>query len=498
MGINKSKPVNNNTLANAFKTSYGALTGEQLDAIKRRDKMQIKTILNKHDMAEFGGEQFVDVTSLPMIFFAICMVHSLGDLSFVVNIRKRADLDGLDVLLLGLFYRKDISGVRVEFAPDFVQDFEFMTKKRTMASWLIKRHRLAVTIYNLAFDYSISVSPQGQIKYDHNTYVATVANDSHIKTKATGLLDDVGVLDAVIPWPEIEVPYSTVFRDKYSISYGAFGIVYRAEGFKPLDGKDVAFKLFTLNSNDAFSSWREYEGIVKELKMWLHLVGDKPSLEGGKYVIPLYAIYEARGDKFAIAAMPLMHTSVGNLKGYDLSFIKNVIVQMCLCVRHVHRKMVAHGDIKPDNFLLSAQNEVFICDFGESVLVEMDKDGSVGFPDDPDYEINVKGAQDFHAPEVVYFNEMEDTFDEQEARDAFHDLKRDIFKKDVWALGACIYELLYGELVNNETTLFHDTPPLLRRMLSHEVDASELGRPDMEYVCAHIENMFDSKIKLRV
>lgn len=495
-------------LMNHFDRTFAGLTYAERNAIERMDLLGIKAILSKDTGIEetFETEQRIDITKPYMILFAVCMTRRCRNLAFVTTIGKPSDLNNLDVLLLGLYYRRDIATVRVEFAHDFRQDFEFMVNYRTSPLLVVKRHMLAVVLYNLAFDYSIGVDPRLEVCYDHNTYKACLRPCS-MGSRATGMLSEQALFESkVLAWPEAEAPYNDLFKDTNSIAFGAFGIVYRGKAFAPLEFKDVALKLFTLNSSDNGSTWRDYIGIVNELKMWLHLIGDKYSLiaDAGQHIIPLYAIYETPSERRVIAAMPLMDKSLDETTEYPLRARWKIVASMCHCLRAVHAKSVAHGDVKLGNFLIGVDGRVFISDFGESVLVEKDPvTKSVEFPDDPDYEVYHKGSYEYHPPEVVRYNKIKDSLGEEEDAGEMQFLRNKIFEKDIWALGASIYILIYGKLVDNDSEMQSDdayafdpsTPDVLRRMLSHSVSGDEFSRPDIEQVCYEMDLVVDKKTK---
>ena len=88
---------------------------------------------------------------------------------------------------------------------------------------------------------------------------------------------------------------------------------------------------------------------------------------------------------------------------------------------YLHFNKIAHGDLKPDNFLLAANGHLKIADFGSSQLTR------VG-----DLVKRTAGTPAFMAPEMCSGGSYQ-------ARMA-----------DVWALGASLYMFIFG---NN--------PPLL-------------------------------------
>jgi serine/threonine protein kinase len=85
---------------------------------------------------------------------------------------------------------------------------------------------------------------------------------------------------------------------------------------------------------------------------------------------------------------------------------------------YVHKRRVAHRDIKPDNILLDAEGTPYFADFGVSSIIDKD---------DPTLN-TVEGTALFMAPEL--FSEST--------------LNVNAFAADVWGLGVTLYMLLYG------------------------------------------------------
>ena len=90
---------------------------------------------------------------------------------------------------------------------------------------------------------------------------------------------------------------------------------------------------------------------------------------------------------------------------------------------YLHSHKVAHGDLKPDNFLLATNGHVKIADFGSSQLTR------VG-----DLVNRTAGTPAFMAPEMCSGGAYQ-------ARIA-----------DVWALGISLYMFVFGELSSHGCT----------------------------------------------
>ena len=93
---------------------------------------------------------------------------------------------------------------------------------------------------------------------------------------------------------------------------------------------------------------------------------------------------------------------------------------------YLHANKIAHGDLKPDNFLLAINGHVKIADFGSSQLTRVG-----GFVK------RTAGTPAFMAPEMCGGQPYQ-------ARLA-----------DVWALGVSLYMFVFGELVSRIDATSH-------------------------------------------
>jgi serine/threonine protein kinase len=97
--------------------------------------------------------------------------------------------------------------------------------------------------------------------------------------------------------------------------------------------------------------------------------------------------------------------------------IGKLLVQMVHAIKHLHSCGVAHGDVKPDNFLMGGPegNTVKLCDYGLSVV--MPEAGQLA---------GVRGTAPYICPEMLRSGWSDD-------------------KADVWAIGVVVYLLLCGK-----------------------------------------------------
>lgn len=121
-------------------------------------------------------------------------------------------------------------------------------------------------------------------------------------------------------------------------------------------------------------------------------------------------------DKHFVIAMPLGQETLTERMGRRLSTetALGFVEQMLAAVAHAHRARVIHCDIKPDNFIVFADNRIRLTDFGFSKVAERTLKASGS------------GTVGYIAPEQA--------------------VGRPMFQSDVFSLGLVIYELLTGHL----------------------------------------------------
>ncbi|KAJ7110319.1 kinase-like domain-containing protein, partial [Mycena crocata] len=118
--------------------------------------------------------------------------------------------------------------------------------------------------------------------------------------------------------------------------------------------------------------------------------------------------------------------------------------QMFLGIRALHQFGVLHGDIKLDNFLLNAEGNVVVSDFGLAQLFNMDDaggpawkhakaQGGDGFPllwphaDNPHQTQEPRGIAYYGAPEATAGEKYS-------------------YGADLWSWAVCFFEILTGQM----------------------------------------------------
>ena len=107
--------------------------------------------------------------------------------------------------------------------------------------------------------------------------------------------------------------------------------------------------------------------------------------------------------------------------------IKDIIIQICLGLKEIHKNKLIHRDLTPDNIFMDNNNKIKIGDFGVSKILT----SSIH------YSISQVGVHHYFAPEI-------------EKGEKYNN------KVDIYALGCIIYELFtlneyYNEKKENPT-----------------------------------------------
>jgi len=100
----------------------------------------------------------------------------------------------------------------------------------------------------------------------------------------------------------------------------------------------------------------------------------------------------------------------------EINFVKNIFFQICVAVLYIHKRCIAHLDIKPENIFMANNSTVKLGDFGSSYH----------WQDDFEFKLGAVGTSYYCAPEVGPSQPY------------------DPCKADVWSLGILLHVLLTG------------------------------------------------------
>ena len=197
-----------------------------------------------------------------------------------------------------------------------------------------------------------------------------------------------------------------------NLGQGAFGKVKLAvdEANCPVAIKIVRKKVLKQQADGERAIAREI-AVMKKLKH--------------RNVLPLYEVIDDPESEKLYMVMKFVDQGPISKARPDGTFdaipserLKELTEELVSGLSYLHKRGVAHRDIKPDNILVDSAGTPYFVDFGVSAIIDTDN---------PKVS-TVEGTAMFMPPEL-----FDDTT-----------LKVDAFAADVWSLGATLYALLYG------------------------------------------------------
>ena len=95
----------------------------------------------------------------------------------------------------------------------------------------------------------------------------------------------------------------------------------------------------------------------------------------------------------------------------DKETVRRIYKEVCQAVRYLHERSIIHGDVKPENVVMTKKGEAKLCDFGSASRFGQQRSNS--------------GTLEYLAPESV-LNYPQN------------------HKVDVWSLGILLFEMITG------------------------------------------------------
>ena len=144
--------------------------------------------------------------------------------------------------------------------------------------------------------------------------------------------------------------------------------------------------------------------------------------------------------------------------------IKDIIMQICLGLKEIHKNKLVHRDLTPDNIFMGDNNKIKIGDFGVSKILTTNHN----------YTKSQVGKHHYFAPEI-------------EKGEKYNN------KVDIYALGCIIYDLLtineYYNVKNENPTINTDIyNPKWQNIIDSTLNNDYNKRPNVEEIYNYIKN----------
>ncbi|QRV98040.1 Ephrin type-A receptor 4 [Ceratobasidium sp. AG-Ba] len=141
------------------------------------------------------------------------------------------------------------------------------------------------------------------------------------------------------------------------VAWGGFGAIYRS---RLQDGTLVAVKYLKLDDADVSNGCKTLKRTAREIYAW-----SKCSHPG---ILPLYGIARI-GENLAMVSPWMKRGSLRSFLRTNPSFDRfRLCLQLASALEYMHSHEIVHGDIKPDNIVVSDDNTLMFTDFGNSIL----------------------------------------------------------------------------------------------------------------------------------
>ena len=182
--------------------------------------------------------------------------------------------------------------------------------------------------------------------------------------------------------------------------------------------------------------------------------GQRASALNNPNIASIYDVIEEKGEIFLVMEFVEGRTLRDRLvQAIDLELFLSIAAQSCEALAAAHEKGILHGDIKPENIMLTTSGQVKLLDFGVARRLPTADDQTItGSLNALSAYAPVAGTPTYMPPEVLMGN--------------LPDLRADVF-----AMGVVLYEMLGGRhpfMAPTKTAIaagiLHQEPPPLKTL----------------------------------
>lgn len=242
------------------------------------------------------------------------------------------------------------------------------------------------------------------------------------------------------------------------------------EAFDVRENQIVAVKIFDLKSSKGKIGYKvesSMQQIIKKEK-------SKPSV----YICSAFDSFHV-ADEFGAIVMKRYETDLfyycKSRDGITHKEIKVIFKKICLGVRALHKKNIAHLDLKPENIFMDAYGEPVIGDFGSSYYCENVKKRSFRKKQPKKTPIEIveglenRGTLKYSAPETLYSKNS----------------KYNPFFADIYSLGVILHVLLTGYFPSKSKVLIDESNVNIYSLLTSMLNEVPINRPSIHEIINH-------------
>ncbi|ORZ11093.1 kinase-like domain-containing protein [Absidia repens] len=160
---------------------------------------------------------------------------------------------------------------------------------------------------------------------------------------------------------------------------------------------------------------------------------------------------------------------------FDPSTLRSIFTQLVRTLQYLHEEDIIHGDIKPDNILLTKTNQTKLIDFGSAIRLNTSTRAQF---------TQRRRTPAFTPPECNGNNKKEHLIDHHDPET----IKHYETAADIWSLGLTLYCMVYGKLP------YHSEVTSANHMELYGLLSNLTSIPHQDYVNQDLCNLMDQML----